>query len=233
MQPTAEDETSGTGLSPIAVRMLAGLDTGIVAGLPALAWLLLHSWLRGELWWAKLNVAGSIFFGESVYTMGLSRASLAGGALLVVGYGLLGVVFGLIARPRGIGRNLILGLLFAIAWQLACQQYLLRLVSAFAPAYFPPLSTLPAQLMFALGLARFSGRFRSLAADWGDPSWAPAWVQIPEYVPAAASGEAGPADAEEPFTGPMPEDSPPDAQENAVSGLFEAEDAKRSQETDC
>jgi len=217
--------------------MLAGLDTGIVAGLPALAWLLFHSWLRGEPWWAKLNVVGSLFFGESVYTMGLSRASLAGGALLLVGYGLLGVVFGLIARLRGIGRNLILGLLFAIAWQLACQQYLLRLVSSFAPAYFPPLSTLPAQLMFALGLARFSGRFQSLAADWGDrswaPAWAPAWVQIPEPVPVSPVAAAGPADPEEPFIGPMPEDSPPDAQENTVSRLFGAEDAKRSQETDC
>ncbi|HEY3441336.1 MAG TPA: hypothetical protein VGK29_11310 [Paludibaculum sp.] len=233
MQPTSEGETSRTGLSPIAIRLLAGLDTGVVAGLPALAWLLFHSWLRGEQWWAKLNVAGALFFGESVYSMGLSRASLAGGALLVVGYGLLGAVFGLIARPRGIARNLILGFLLAIAWQLACQKYLLRLVNPFAPAYFPPLSTLPAQLMFGLGLARFSGRFQSLAADWGDSSWAPAWVQIQEPAPVSPVAAAGPPDFDAPFTGPMPADSFPDSPENAVSGRFRAEDGKRGQETDC
>jgi hypothetical protein len=222
MQPNAEDETPGRGLSRTSVRMLAGLDVGLFAGLPAIAWLLFHSWLRGEPWWAKLNVAGALFFGGSVYTMGFGRATLAGFALLVAGYALLGVLFGLAARPRGIARNLILGLFVAVAWQLICQQYLLSRLDSFAPAYFPPLSTLPAQMMFGIGLARFGPRFQLLASDFGDPSWLP-----------APPSEPPPPEPVPQSTMPAGEISPPETAENPLPDNLDGDNPKRSQETDC
>lgn len=208
MQPTAEHETPGQGLSRTAVRVLAGLEVGLFAGLPAVAWLLLHSWLRGEPWWAKLNVAGALFFGGSVYTMGFGRASLAGCALLIVGYALLGSLFGLAARPKGVARNLLLGLLVALAWQIASQRYLLSLLDSFAPAYYPPLSTMPAQLMFGIGLARFAPRFQALAVGLGDPSWAHIWERT-----AAASGPPG---SEVQLVGPVEAVYSPESVENAL-----------------
>ncbi len=201
--------------------MLAGLDVGLFAGLPAVAWLLLHSWLRGEPWWAKLNVAGALFYGGSVYTMGLGRASLAGIALLLAGYALLGALFGLWARTQGVARNLILGLLMAVTWQLICQQYLLTRLDSFAPAYFPPLSTLPAQMMFGIGLARFGPRFQILANEFGDPSWLPAPPPPPPPQPSPHSGE------------PADDISPPESPESTLSGNLDGPDPKRSQETDC
>ena len=226
MQPTAEDEASGSGLSPTAIRMLAGLESGVIAGLPAVTWLMFHSWLRGEPWWAKLNVAGALFFGGAVYTMGLSRASLAGFALLLAGYAFLGIVFGLLARPRGVARNLILGLLLAMAWQLACQQYVLRLIDPSAPAYFPPLSTLPAQLMFGLGLGRFAPRFQALASDWGDPSWAHALTQTWEQLRTQTHSSPVEDDFQLPFVGPLPEVSSLESQENALPAASEGADSK-------
>lgn len=223
MQPIAEDETPGRGLSRTAVRMLAGLDVGLFAGMPAIAWLLLHSWLRGEPWWAKLNVAGAFFYGSAVYTMGLGRASLAGIALLLAGYALLGAIFGLGARPQGVARNLILGLFVAVSWQLICQQYLLARLESFAPAYFPPLSTLPAQLMFGIGLARFGPRFQALAKDFGDVSWLPAPEPPPPESPPPLPLPAQPED----------DFPPPESVENSLQSNFDGPEPKRSQETDC
>ncbi|QOY87843.1 hypothetical protein [Paludibaculum fermentans] len=159
------------GLSERSCRLLAGLDTGLAGAIVLVGWFLFHSWLTGEFWWAKLNVAGALFYGSSVYTMGFSRASLAGASLLLVLYTALGGLFGLIARPSGFTRNLLLGMLLAMTWHLLSQRYFWRRLDSFGPAYFPVLSTLPAHLIFGLSLSRFSSRFQRLALAFGDSEW--------------------------------------------------------------
>jgi hypothetical protein len=177
MNPGLSGEEAGGGVSERVCRALAGMDVGLAAGLAALSWLALHSWLRGEFWWAKLNVAGAVFYGPKVYTMGLGRATAAGFALLVVVYTALGLLFALAARSAGYARNLVLALGWSAVWQLAAQRWFWPRLDVFGPAYFPPLATLPAHLLMALCLARYAVRYRSLAAAFGAPAWAAALAE--------------------------------------------------------
>ncbi|WP_321477147.1 hypothetical protein [uncultured Paludibaculum sp.] len=201
------------------------MDTGFAGGVVVLGWFLFHSWLSGEYWWAKLNVAGALFYGTPVYSMGLSRASFAGGALLLVLYAFLGGLFGLIARPRGFTRNLLLGMLLAMTWHVFANRFVWRRLDSFGPAYFPVLSTLPAHLIFGLSLSRYASRFQRLALTFGDPAWAselwkaieppesedvpsPSTSKVPEPgetsgQPPALEMQDKPPSPEEPASGPV------------------------------
>ncbi|MGC4050251.1 MAG: hypothetical protein QM757_12795 [Paludibaculum sp.] len=183
------------GLSERACRFVAGVDTGFVGAIVVLGWLMFHSWLSGEFWWAKLNVAGALFYGSPVYTMGLGRASFAGAALLLVLYALLGGLFGLIARQSGFTRNLLLGMLLAMTWHLFAQRFFWRRLDSFGPAYFPVLSTLPAHLIFGLSLSRYASRFQRLAGSFGDSSWVvPLMESLHPPVEETIEGEEAPAE---------------------------------------
>lgn len=191
------------GFSERTCRLLAGMDTGIAGAIVVVGWFMFHSWLTGEFWWAKLNVAGGLFYGSSVYTMGFGRASLAGAALLLVVYSLLGALFGLIARPSGFTRNLLLGMLLAMTWHVFSQRYFWRRLDSFGLAYFPVLSTLPAHLIFGLSLSRYANRFQRLAVALGDSSWVLALLERLQPPP-EETVENPPAPAES----STPEDQP-------------------------
>ncbi|MGJ5820178.1 hypothetical protein [Paludibaculum fermentans] len=197
------------GLTERSCRLLAGLDTGFAGAVVLVGWFLFHSWLTGEFWWAKLNVAGALFYGSPVFTMGFGRASLAGAALLLVLYSAIGALFGLLARPSGFTRNLLLGMLIALSWHLISQRYFWRRLDSFGPAYFPALSTLPAHLIYGLSLSRFANRFQRLALGFGDPSWVTALM---ERVNPPADGtvavEPHPDESGEP-QGPLSTPEPP------------------------
>lgn len=184
------------GLSRAACRWLAGVDVGLAAALSALTWFMFHSWLRGEFWWAKLNVAGAIFYGPRVYLMGLGRASLAGFSALLIIYVVLGALFSVLARERGYARNLMLALLWAMGWHLVFQKLLWRSLDAFGPAYFPIPATMPAHLVCALCLSRFASRFQSLALSFGNPAWTEEFAEAAAVKPAPPLAAAIPAEAE-------------------------------------
>ncbi len=183
------------GLSERACRLLAGVDVGLAGSLAAIGWLLFHSALQREFWWAKLNVAGAFFYGPGVYSMGVGRATLAGFALLLVTYTALGALFGAAAQPRKPGRNLLLALILTVAWHFFAQVRFWPWMDTFAPSYFPRLATMPAHLLYVLCLSRFSGRFWSLASSFGDPSWAAAGVT--EYLHEGDLGEGAGLTGEE------------------------------------
>lgn len=171
MQPAPDALPSAPGLSERLCRFLAGLDTGLAGAVVVISWLLFHSWLTGDFWWAKLNVAGALFYGNSAYTMGLSRASAAGAALLLIVYASLGGLLGLLTRPRGFTRDLLVGMLVAMAWHLFAQRFFWRRLDPFGPAYFPVLATLPAHLIFGISLSRYAARFYHVAATFGNSVW--------------------------------------------------------------
>jgi len=191
------------GLPPAACRWLAGVDRGLMAAALALSWFALHGWLRGEFWWSKFNVAGALFYGPAVYSMGCGRATVAGMALLIVLYTLFGVTFTLVARRRGVGGNLIRGVVWALGWHVLTQFGLWRLFDPFGPAYFVVTATLPAHLLAGLSLAMYGPRLESLERSFGNeaaqaaqsppvpPSGPP-----PEGEPEAPDGEPGESERE-------------------------------------
>lgn len=193
------------------------------------SWLLFHSWLSGEFWWAKLNVAGALFYGGSAYTMGLGRASAAGAALLLLVYALLGGVFGGFARRHGFTRNLLLGMLLAMAWHFFANRYFWRRLDTFGAAYFPALATLPAHLIFGLSLSRYAVRFQHVAETFGDGSWSA------EFLAALAPApQPAPAPAAEPVVEAQPEPAAEPAVEAPGAAAAAAEEESNPpREADC
>jgi hypothetical protein len=180
------------GLSERACRILAGLDAGVIGGILVLIWLSFMARIQGDYWWAKWNVAGALFYGDRVYSMGWGRASLAGAACLLLVYALLGLLFSLLARVRGYGFNLLLGLTIALTWYLAAELFIWSRLNPGAPRYFHAIVMLPANVLFGLALVRFAPRFRRIAAVVGDSTWSGQLFPVPTSVLPEADPPPGP-----------------------------------------
>src|ERR1700729_1691120 len=98
-------------------RLLAGLEAGIVAALILLGWLALASaWYRRSIWTTG-NIMATTFYGEAALTPRFSSRTLAGLALYVVLYGIIGALFGLAVPNRPPGLRLTLtGVLVGLGW---------------------------------------------------------------------------------------------------------------------
>jgi hypothetical protein len=201
---------------------MAGFDAGFAGGVAVIAWFVIHSRMSGELWWSKLNVAGGLFYGGNVYSMGLGRATLAGASLLLIVYALAAAVFAQLAPVKGYARNALFALLYSAVVQVAFDRFFWPRLEAFAPSFFAFQVTLAGHLLYALSLTRFPGRFRSLALTFGGAAWAahffaePAPAQAPVEAPAAvetgpepsSSGEGGETAGEPPPRSPEAPSAP-------------------------
>jgi hypothetical protein len=207
-----EEETGrgmeGGGLSERVCRLLAGADVGVAGGVLVLFWLTFAARLQGEYWWSKWNVAGAVFYGERVYGMGWGRASLAGAAILLLVYAVLGVLFSFLARPRGGVFNAMAGLTVALLWHQAGVWLFWPKWGPGVAFYLHPVVMLPANLVFGLALVRFGPRFRSVARAlgkrvWAAEYWPPAPLEpppVPESIwgeEAVAEGDGGPEGKQE------------------------------------
>jgi hypothetical protein len=189
-------------LSAEVVRWLAGLDTAVVAAALAVSWFSFSAWLRGEYWWAPLNVAGALFYGDRAFQLGVGRATLAGGAVLLLLYSFLGTLLArAVPSPLSFTRVLLIALLGAVLWHLAAGRLIWALLHPFAPRYFPAPAAWSAHLLFALALTRLPRRSRALAAALGPPAplEPPLW---PPLLPPAGASPGGAASA---LTGEQPE----------------------------
>ena len=182
MTEAIPEGASPRGASERVCRFIAGLDAGLTSSILFLCWLIFHSLMSGEYWWTKLNVLGGLFYGDAVFEMGLGRASLAGAALVLASYGLLGGLFGLFARTRGVALNLLFGLGLALLWHGFAARFVWKAVYVFVPHYFPSLGILPGHLIYGLFLTRFSSRFASVARVIGDQGWSAAYFPVLEII---------------------------------------------------
>jgi hypothetical protein len=184
------------------VRLAAGVETSVPASLCSLIWFGWHSRLIGEPWWSKFNVAAAPFLGNCVFYSGLGWATVAGAALLVLVYSLVGIVFAFLAGGGGAARGLLRAALWMACWHIFSQRYFWPLLDPDAPSYFPISATLPAHAATAILLARLAPayrRLRALSPDRGDVAKGAAVLGA--GFPCAAdtgSGQQAPADGEDP-----------------------------------
>jgi hypothetical protein len=85
--------------APTAIWLaLAALQTGVLAGIVALVYLMLDGLFRGEGPWAFLNLLGATFYPRRAFSMAFSKATIAGLALHVAMSGISGLVFAILLR---------------------------------------------------------------------------------------------------------------------------------------
>jgi hypothetical protein len=194
MDEMAPAELRERGLPLWICKLLTGADVGVFAGLFVLGWFCFQSWLAGDYWFARFNLAAAPFFGERIFFAGAGKVTVAGASLLLWIYVLVGCAFGMIGRSPGFLRNLFLGLLIGAVWQLVSDRFLWSVLHPAAPARFTKVGTIPANLVFGLLLARYSWRFRVVAGTFGGDWWKEAESAGPE---APADEGAPPGDRPE------------------------------------
>ena len=144
----------------------AGLECGVAGGTLALVWYALHSAAHAEFWWTKFNIAAAPLYGDAVYRLGLSGATLTGAALLLLIYALSGALFGVVAGLLPRVPTLAAALLYATLVHTAFVASLRPLFGPWAVTWFPASATLPAHLLLAALLARWPRIHAALTAEF-------------------------------------------------------------------
>ena len=86
-------------LAPATIWLaLAAVQTGVLAGVVALVYLMLDGLFRGEGPWAFLNLLGATFYPRRAFSIAFSKATIAGLALHVGMSGIAGLVFAILLR---------------------------------------------------------------------------------------------------------------------------------------
>ena len=145
------------------VLALAGIQAGVMGAVVLLGYLALDSaWHRRSVWTVP-NLLASTFYGESAYRQGFHVRTSAGVALLVVIYGLLGALFGLVMRDHGsLLRVILLGLIYGTAWFFLSFDWLWQHVNPLVPLYAPDRAMLVGHLLYG---AVLGGRFSVYRKD--------------------------------------------------------------------
>ena len=179
--------SSGNGARPNWLLALAGIQAGVGGTLVLLGYLALDSaWHRRSIWLVP-NLLASTFYGESAYQPRFGARTGAGLALLLVLYGLLGALFGLVVRDQGSRvRMTLLGLIFGTGWFFLSFDVLWKYVNPMVRIYSPDRAMLVGHLLYGGLLGRrFPSYLRSTSAV-EVPTEPPALPEPPE-----SEGSAG------------------------------------------
>ena len=105
---------------------LAALETGVIAGLVTVLYLMADGWMRGEGPWGFLNLVSAAFDPRAASSPNLSAGTVSGLALYLLVSGAVGVLFGFllvrfVSRPI---RSHWIGLLLGVLWFFVAFRYL-------------------------------------------------------------------------------------------------------------
>ncbi len=147
-----------------ALRMLAGVQTGVLGGFGMLGTLALASTLERHPVWTVPNLLGSFFYGRSALRRSFGPAAVAGLALHLLTAGVIGIVFGmLVGELRNRLRVWLLGILTGLIWYYFSQALLWRELGALSALYSSPRWLLLAHLVYGFFLGLYPSGLRSLS----------------------------------------------------------------------
>jgi hypothetical protein len=111
------EDTTETRIPAVLSATLAGLQAGMVGVLWMLAWLGVSASWQNQGFWNSENLFATLFYGSDAVRSDFSWKSLAGLALYLLLYSVLGAIFALALRGRApSGRLVPIGIIFALGW---------------------------------------------------------------------------------------------------------------------
>jgi len=147
----------------LPLRVLAGLESGIIGGCGMLLSFAFDAWVHREYIWKVPHVFASAFYGDRIFRASFGVVTLAGLALLLALAGTVGILFGcLVRRPLPPMRLITMALVTSFAWYWVSQLILWRAWIPLAQSYLAPSTMLAAHVVYGLCLARYSQRLRAL-----------------------------------------------------------------------
>jgi hypothetical protein len=146
---------------------LAGIEAGTVGALILLGYLALDSaWNRHSIWTVP-NLLASTFYGESAYRQGFRASTSAGLALLLLLYGVLGLLFALVVRDHGTRMRVVLaGLIYGTGWFFLSFDILWKHVNPLVQMYSPDRAMLVGHVLYGGVLGRgFPAYLKSIRGE--------------------------------------------------------------------
>ncbi len=145
---------------------LAGLETGVLGGLALLGWYALSSLAVGQPAWDVPASLGAACCGTSFRSRPLGFEVAAGASMHIFGAGVVGALFGLVARGvTSLRRRCLLGMLFGLAWYYVLDRILLRSAGAGAYPFLFRRPVLAGYVLFGLFLALYPRFLRRIQAS--------------------------------------------------------------------
>jgi hypothetical protein len=136
--------------------MLAGVETGVVAGLGLLGWQAAGSMLAGLGAWEMPLRLATAAFGPRISSHGFATGAAVGAALQLFTAGLVGALFGLTVRSRWAARRvMLLAILFGLGLYYLGYEILLRDFGLGSYVMAPRRSLVVAHLLFSLFLGLY------------------------------------------------------------------------------
>jgi hypothetical protein len=150
------DDGENQSGGPEVYGLLAGLEAGIIAALVLLGWLALASaWYRHSIW-TSANILATTFYGEAALGGVFTSRTLAGLALYLVLYGIVGALFGLALASRESGLRLtLIGVLAGLGWYYLSFALLWRIINPLISLYTHRGPMIAGHMLYGALLGRF------------------------------------------------------------------------------
>ena len=154
------------------LRLLAGLETGVLGAILLLVWFSLDAVYQGQHWYAFPNLWATLFFGQDAFRMRAGWATASGISIHLLLLSLEGAVFGAIWRwSRWFWLTLAAGILWAMLCYWGMNLSLWKNFAPFVPRMMPQPATGLAVLLFGICLSRIPVRAEKLAFQvFGSPA---------------------------------------------------------------
>jgi hypothetical protein len=150
------DDGENQSGGPEVYGLLAGLEAGIIAALVLLGWLALASaWYRHSIW-TSANILATTFYGEAALGGVFTSRTVAGLALYLMLYGIVGALFGLALASRESGLRLtLIGVLAGLGWYYLSFALLWRIINPLISLYTHRGPMIAGHVLYGALLGRF------------------------------------------------------------------------------
>jgi hypothetical protein len=142
---------------------LAGMEAGMVGACWMLLWLGVSAKWQQRSFWTAANLMASAFYGGGSIRSGFAWSTVAGLALYLFLYSLLGALFALALHGRVTGRRAVMaGVLFAAGWYFLSYRLLWKGIMPLVALLHTERPTMIGHMIYGAVLGRFPVYFRRL-----------------------------------------------------------------------
>jgi hypothetical protein len=187
------EDTTETRVPAVLSATLAGLQAGMVGALWMLAWLGVSAAWQNQGFWNSENLFATLFYGSDAVRSDFSWNSIAGLALYLLLYSLLGGIFALALHGQArSGRLVLIGIIFALGWFYLSFHLLWKTVMPLAYLLSSDRPTMVGHLIYGVCIGRFPAHDPARRLEE-----APTVPEMPESAPQEASGQPEHAESAE------------------------------------
>ncbi len=151
----------------IAVRVLTGIQAGVLGGLVSLVWLWWMSYLTTDSPWQIFNVSARLFYGPRAPRFGFGYPTLAGVAFHLLAAAGAGIGLALLARRSwGWSRSLVWSALYMLLLQASVNEWIWRVWNPSLLRLVSPLTVWGAAATLALAFSLIPWLLRSMEREF-------------------------------------------------------------------